>query len=118
MERISRKPFQGITNIIRFNWHYYVIAFSVIATLLIANSYLPGTVRAVSTMILFLTILSIIISLAVSWYIYDYSDLYTLNWLNNLSIGSNKQLVNINAGFDETSSTLKEKYQVSLMMLS
>ncbi len=25
-----RKPFQGVWNIIRFNWHFYVVAFVVI----------------------------------------------------------------------------------------
>jgi SAM-dependent methyltransferase len=110
MERINRKPFQGITNIIWFNWHYYVIASVLITVLLIANSFLPVSIQLLTTILLSLTALSIIVSLTVSWYIYDHSDLYALNWLNSLSIGSNKQLVNINAGFDETSLLLKEKY--------
>lgn len=110
MERIKRNPFQGVTNIIRFNRHYYVIAIVLIATLLIANSFLPAEIRLLTTIILSLITLSILVSLIVSWYIYDYSDLYTLNWLSNLNICTGKQLVNINAGFDETSSIFKEKF--------
>jgi SAM-dependent methyltransferase len=110
MERITRKPFQGITNIVRFNWHYYVIAFTVIIFLLFARNYLAPAFRVVALVVLLLAIISIIISLFVSWYIYDHSDLYSLQWLNNLSIGSGKQLVNINAGFDETSALLMQKY--------
>jgi hypothetical protein len=117
MERISRKPFQGIINIIRFNWHYYIIAFFLITVLLIANSFLPVGIRLITITLLSLTALSIIVSLAVSWYIYDHSGLYSLNWLNSLNIVPNKQLVNINAGFDETSSILKEKYQGSPLLV-
>ena len=117
MERINRKPFQGISNIIRFNWHYYIIAFILIAVLTIANRFLPASIQIITTILLSLTALSIIVSLAVSWYIYDHSDLYTLNWLNDFNIGSNKQLININAGFDEISSLLKEKYPDSNLLV-
>jgi hypothetical protein len=115
MERISRKPFQGITNIIRFNWHYYVIAFVVIVSLFFVKKYLHQSLNIAATILLALTILSIIVSLAVSWYIYDHSGLYSLNWLDNIKIAANKQLVNINAGFDETSALLKEKYPGSTL---
>lgn len=110
MERINRKPFQGLISIIRFNWHYYVIAFAIILTLFTTKNFLSDRIGLVTTILLWLIIVSIIISLVVSWYIYDISDLYTLNWLNKLNIGPNKRLVNINAGFDETSSLLKEKF--------
>ncbi len=113
MERINRKPFQGLINIIRFNWHYYIIAFAIIIAFFITKNFLTNGISLVTTILLWLIIISIIVSLVVSWYVYDYSDLYTLNWLNKLNIGTNKRLVNINAGFDETSSLLKEKYPAS-----
>jgi hypothetical protein len=113
MEKKVRKPLQGITNIIWFNWHYYVIAFVLITGLYFANRFIPHSLQLVSNIILLLVIAGIVISLVVSWYIYDYTELYSLNWLNNLNIGTNTQLVNITAGFDETSSTLVEKYQAS-----
>jgi ubiquinone/menaquinone biosynthesis C-methylase UbiE len=46
----------------------------------------------------------------VSYYIYDLSELYTLNWLGNLINLQQGNIVNINAGFDETSILLKNKY--------
>lgn len=110
MERLGRKPFQGVINIIRFNWHFYIIAFAVIAIAVISQNFLPATITIITSIFLLLAILSIIVSLIGSWYIYDYSNLYTLNWLDELNIGFNKELVNINAGFDETSDLLKEKY--------
>ena len=56
------------------------------------------------------TIITTFISLSVSYYIYDYSDLYTLKWLDFLNIKDNTTIVNINAGFDETSSILRDKF--------
>lgn len=113
MERLTRKPFQGVTNIIRFNWHFYVLAFVIIIPLFFAKRYFNYNLNVISTWIIFFSILSILISLFVSWYIYDSSDLYSLNWLDFLKIENSKQLININAGFDETSWRLKEKFNTS-----
>ena len=84
--------------------------YTVIGIAIIAQLLFPTSIKIIIFPILILAVLNVIISLIASWYIYDYSGLYTLNWLDNLNIGSNKQLVNINAGFDETSHLLKEKY--------
>lgn len=88
---------KGVMNIIRFNWHFYVIAMICIAGLILLHQ----------PFIIGLIVLSITVSLGVSWYVYDYSDLYTLNWLD---IPSPAEVVNINAGFDETSVLLSAKY--------
>lgn len=110
MERQIRKPCQGLKNIIRFNWHFYIIALATIIILFFIKSVASHPINLAVTIFIFLIIISTIISLTASWYIYDHSNLYSLNWLNNLIIGEGNQLVNINAGFDETSSILKEKY--------
>jgi SAM-dependent methyltransferase len=52
----------------------------------------------------------ILISLFVSFWIYDLSNLYTLDWLGRLNVNSAHKIVNINAGFDETSILLQAKY--------
>jgi hypothetical protein len=110
MEGINRKPFQGVTNIIRFNWHFYVIAATFISGLVFADQFVsPGIGTFIFYMTL-LTIMSTLVSLAVSCYVYDYSNLYTLDWLNFLRINPGSRLVNINAGFDETSALLSKKY--------
>lgn len=110
MELTGRKPFQGISNIIRFNWHYYIIAFIAITALFLTRNAGPGYFTIVVRTLILLIILSIIISLAVSWYIYDYSGLYTLSWLDHLNIGPGTQLANFTAGFDETSLLLNQKF--------
>lgn len=103
-----RKPFQGIGNIIRFNWHYYVLSALVIVALVLISDYLPKAFRNVANVSIFLIILVNLISLLVSFYIYDHSSLYKFNWLDNVQIG--RKIVNINAGFDETSHLLKTRY--------
>lgn len=47
--------------------------------------------------------------LVVSAYVYDYSGFYNFNWLKNLDLENSgtKQILNINAGFDETSFIIK-----------
>jgi len=117
MERLSRKPLQGLTNIVRFNWHYYVIAFVLIGILFFIKDVLPGYLIPGAEFFLLLAAAGIFISLIASWFIYDHSDLYTLNWLNDLYIDTNKKIVNINAGFDETSSLLKEKFTGSTLLV-
>lgn len=103
-----RKPFQGIGNIIRFNWHYYVLSALAIVALLLTSNNLPTAFRTVAKVTILLIILVNLISLFVSFFIYDLSSLYKFNWLDNVQIG--RKIVNINAGFDETSHLLKTRY--------
>ena len=85
MEAITRRPFQGITNIMRFNWHFYLMA--VIAILcLCALQVLVPMLRTFIVIIIAFIIVTTIISLAVSFYVYDLSGLYRLNWLNGFAI--------------------------------
>jgi len=95
-----RKPFQGVGNIIRFNWHFYLIASVIFLFLLLIKWY-----------VILLVLLAIVsVSLLASFYIYDRSDLYEMKWagatLNDPAIS----IVNIHAGFDETSLLLNEKF--------
>jgi ubiquinone/menaquinone biosynthesis C-methylase UbiE len=56
------------------------------------------------------------ISIVVSAYIYDFSDLYKLCWLKNVAPGE-ARIVNINAGFDETSTLLQAKFKKSKLLV-
>jgi hypothetical protein len=55
-----------------------------------------------------LILVVISVSLVASFYIYDCSALYSLNWIS--AEGTERKIVNIHAGFDETSSLLREKF--------
>jgi ubiquinone/menaquinone biosynthesis C-methylase UbiE len=104
---LKRKPFQGVFNIIRFNWHFYLVAGLLLVSLFLFKPYLPEQVQPFLFWFALLATLTIAVSLLVSFCIYDLSDLYELNWLSN---ADNKTVLNVNAGFDETSELIKSKF--------
>jgi len=103
---IKRKSFQGVWNIIRFNWHFYVIASLALITYILSEPYLSIPLQIIGFWLSILAALTTLVSLLVSYYVYDLSDLYELNWLPN---SNNQPVLNINAGFDETSEIIKAK---------
>ncbi len=111
-----RKPFQGVWNIIRFNWQFYVLAIATVVVLLLFRNNLTAALRAAAIVLAILIVTSTLISLTVSFYIYDISNLYKLTWLDKFQINNNK-IVNINAGFDETSDLLKNKFANSELVV-
>lgn len=109
MEKALRTPFQGIVNIIRFNWHYYALTFLLLSILVSLHSYFSENIRWILNVGILLITLTTFVSLAVSFYIYDYSNLYNFSWLQQLKIADHATALNIHAGFDETSHILKHK---------
>lgn len=104
---IKRKPIQGVTNIIRFNWHFYLMVLIVFIVWVLLKSHLPQRVQILLNIGVAFAVLALSISLVVSFYVYDLSDLYQLNWIENVN---NKKVLNINAGFDETSEIITNKF--------
>jgi SAM-dependent methyltransferase len=109
MENI-RKPFQGVWNIIRFNWHYFVASIGFVLVLLLLNIFLHQSYHIYSYIFCLGIIATTLISLMVSFYVYDLSGLYRLEWLNHTLTGRPSTIVNIHAGFDEISSLLQIKF--------
>ena len=103
-----RKPFQGISNIIRFNWHFYLIAIVLILLILLLSVYSNSTIKSILQIFALLISITIFISLIVSYYVYDLSSFYKFRWIKNND--DNISIININAGFDETSELLKRKF--------
>lgn len=97
---LKRKPIQGVTNIIRFNWHFYLMAFVVFVILFLIRNQFSQQIQTLLNVGIAVAILTLLISLFVSFYVYDLSNLYQLKWIEN---ANDKKLLNINAGFDETS---------------
>jgi SAM-dependent methyltransferase len=108
MEKV-RTPMQGVANIMRFNWHFYVVSGIGLIVLLLLGSRLSPTLHFYLNIFCALASLSIFISLFVSFYIYDLSGLYCFKWLDQLSSDGN--IININAGFDETSDFLAQHFK-------
>jgi ubiquinone/menaquinone biosynthesis C-methylase UbiE len=108
---IKRRKFQGVLNILSFNRHFYVIGLITLAIIIAGLSlFKVSPLWAWITVGIFLY--GLITPLIVSAYVYDFSGYYTFNWLKTLNLieAKPKQIININAGFDETSFILKNNF--------
>jgi SAM-dependent methyltransferase len=107
----KRRPLQGVLNILSFNRHFYVIGLGALI-LLIAAHFFYAWSDGVFWVILAAFLYGLITPLVVSAYVYDFSGFYAFPWLTG-RIEQNdhiKQIVNINAGFDETSFIIHRRY--------
>lgn len=104
---VERKSFQGVYNIIRFNWHFYLFASLILIPLLYFNNAFSQQIQSYILLLAITGIISVVLSLVASFYTYDYSNLYRLEWLPN---SDRKKILNINAGFDETSKIIQNKF--------
>ncbi|WP_300570436.1 methyltransferase [Flavobacterium sp.] len=110
MDKTIRTPFQGIKNVIRFNWHFYALALvfvfiALASTLLISEAY-----SKYAYLIAGIIGITTSFSLLATYYIYDCSNVYSLDYLEELNITSKDKLVNIHSGFDEFSFTIAQKF--------
>lgn len=110
MEAMTRRPFQGVINIIKFNWHFYVAATAVVALLIGASVNVNKMAFGICILMAAGIVTSTFISLLVSYYVYDRSDLYDFQWLEQFRGSKNLNMVNVHAGFDETSGILRNKF--------
>ena len=102
-----RKPLQGLRNIVRFNWHFYVLARLLALAGGVAAAAGPAPLRPFAGAGLAGLLVTTLASLAVSTYVYDYSGLYELRWLPaGVAPASGATLLSVSAGFDEISPLL------------
>ena len=104
----TRRPFQGVWNIVRFNWHFYAMSLGLALGILAVAAALPVPYRYCTAILAALPVAPMLVSLLVSLYVYDLSGLYNLDWCGACASGG--RIVNIHAGFDETSGLLHLKY--------
>ncbi|UJH68615.1 class I SAM-dependent methyltransferase [Allomuricauda sp. SCSIO 65647] len=82
----------------------------IIALVLATLFMVPASLQTWFGLAILLAVLNILASLFVSWYVYDYSNLYAFTWLDKVKLPKAVNIVNINAGFDETSALIKDKF--------
>ncbi len=104
-----RTPFQGLVNVISFNRYTYILAIILAAIGFAVGCYsdewqIYGYIMGIAA------IVPVIASVVVSHYVYDRSDLYTLNWLEGVEIASTGLILNFHSGFDETSGLLRDRF--------
>src|SRR5215467_6404213 len=104
----KRRKFQGVLNILSFNRHFYFYGLLVLAAIIASRWFIvwPNTIF---WLIIIAFLYGLIAPLVVSAYVYDFSGYYDMHWLDSLVKDDKtiKQIVNINAGFDETSFIIK-----------
>src|SRR5687768_10220825 len=100
---IRRKPFQGVINIIRFNWHFYLLALVGMVLLIFLRDHLSVSLQSVLTVGTVVVFVIMLVSLFVSYSIYDRSGLYQLKWMDPFVEKADARILNMHAGFDETS---------------
>lgn len=98
-------------NILSFNRHFYVAGLLVLGAIVASHIFIPWP-PLLFPIVVGAFMYGLIIPLLVSAYVYDFSGYYQLDWMKQL-ISEHKNaglILNINAGFDETSFILKEKF--------
>lgn len=101
---IKRRKFQGVLNILSFNRHFYVFGLIAIAAI-VASYFLFNWPAVLFWIVIAAFSYGLIMPLIVSAYVYDFSGYYEFNWIQNFGLANTNpgQILNINAGFDETS---------------
>lgn len=108
---LRRKSFQGVLNILSFNRHFYVFGILILILVIASNLFFiwPPTLYWLTILVF---IYGLLMPLIISAYVYDFSGYYNFDWLNKCNIDhlNTKHIVNINAGFDETSFIIKNNF--------
>ena len=112
VERARRGQFDGVLQIVRYNWTLYVVAVLVAALVIVLVDVVHPPAGLAGLLILgaVAAVFWLALSLAVSHYVYDRSDLYRWEWIRDRAAPSPRHVVNIHAGLDETSLALQEVY--------
>jgi SAM-dependent methyltransferase len=102
----SRRPYQGVVQMLQFNWRSYVATAGSIGVALLALPFLPEPVRTVLLLGTAPALFWLISSLLVSHYVYDRFPLYDLNWVCSTLSRAPRRWINFHCGLDETSAIL------------
>ena len=111
---IKRRKFQGVLNILSFNRHFYVFGIGFLL-LFIASHLLFHFPDIIFWVVIIAFLYGLIAPLIVSAWVYDFSGYYNFEWLNKITRKEDaaKRIININAGFDETSFIIKNRFPAS-----
>ena len=99
---MTRSRFQGLRNIIVFNWPYYAVAVVLVAGLWLSSALAPSPWSGFLLTATVLVALPTLTSILASIWIYDLSGLYGLRWLEDENPPRIKAVLVLNAGFTPT----------------
>lgn len=108
---LARRPrrFQGVLQILAFNWTFYAAGTLLIVALLAFRRHwtIYPLLRPALYAAVVLTVFWMLSSLLVSHYVYDLSRLYRWDWLASLFQKPPSHWANIHAGLDQTTNALE-----------
>jgi hypothetical protein len=109
---MGRMKFQGVANVLRFNWHYYLLALLLAAIFFAFYGFLDRLIFALAG---FFLIAQALVSIVVTHLVYDRSRFYEFHWLkqDQINIADKSTLANFHAGFDEISEALAKRFSDS-----
>jgi len=114
----KRRKFQGVLNILSFNRHFYVYGLAIVVMLSATQLFIQWP-PFLFWIIVAAFLYGFLMPLFVSAYVYDFSGYYEFQWLEGI-VSNEKQvrsIVSINAGFDETSFIIKNKFPQSVVQV-
>jgi SAM-dependent methyltransferase len=114
-----RTPFEGTLNVLYFNWPTYAFAI-IICLIALACAWAIRTnllLLVCSSFVAGVSLYFMASSLVITHWIYDLSELYNWTWLQDLLPTSPEHIVNLHAGFDETSDALKEMFPTASLSI-
>lgn len=101
--------FTKTLNILRFNLHWYMMTLLILFCLCVLAVNVDEGWRTLTWFLFAFIIIVAAIPLVISWYIYDYTNLYELNFLEEKKEAEGL-VVNIHSGYDETTPILQKKF--------
>ncbi len=102
----GRGRYQGVVQILKFNWRMYVAAAAGICVVVPAWPLLPPSARAAVLLGGGPALFWMAASLLVSHYVYDRFPIYDLHWLSRALTHAPRRWINLHSGWDETSGLL------------
>ena len=102
----ARRPYQGLVQILQFNWRSYFGAAMGVGVAILALPFLHPISRVALLLAAVPATFWLASSLIVSHYIYDRFPLYDLKWISRILPRAPRRWINIHCGFDETSGLL------------
>lgn len=108
---LKRSPYQGVRQILRFNWPKYLVSTVCISAASFARPFFPKLNRPFLFVVILPAVYWTCSSLLASHYIYDRSHLYDFSWLPGLLKICPSRWLNVHCGLDETSAPIAAAFR-------
>lgn len=109
---ITAKNFEGVSNIVRFNWGYYATSALALgaAILIFSIQAVPWWLRAAALCGGICLVFWTCSSLLVSWYVYDVAGVMRWEWIRDRLKLAPSRWANIHAGLDQSTASLRRLF--------